>query len=132
MLNDPARYRRHVEHYHASVSFVDEQIGRLLAELDALGLADNTLVLFTSDHGEMLGDLDCFQKSLPYEGACHIPLILRFPGRVPSGSVESERFVDLNDVLPTFLDAAGIAYPGPVRLPGGSLLDMDTDRKSVV
>ena len=128
MLNDPARYRRHVEHYHASVAFVDEQVGRVLAELDALGLADNTLVLFTSDHGEMLGDLDCFQKSLPYESACHISLILRFPGRVPNGSVESERFVDLNDVLPTFLDAASVTYPGPVRLPGGSLLDLDKGR----
>lgn len=129
---DTARLRRHQEHYHASVAFVDEQIGRILAELDRLGLADNTLVLATSDHGEMLGDLDCFQKSCAYESATHIPLIMRWPGQVNPGAVDRDRFVDLNDILPTFLDAAGVKYPGPLELPGGSLLDPDQGRDRAV
>lgn len=128
MLDDLPRLRRHMEHYHASISFVDEQVGRILQELDALGLADNTLVLFTSDHGEMLGDLDCFQKSAPYESASHVPFILRFPGRVQPGSVDREHFVDLNDFLPTCLDVAQARYPGPLELPGSSLLQLDRGR----
>ncbi|MBN1807934.1 MAG: sulfatase-like hydrolase/transferase [Planctomycetes bacterium] len=128
MLDDPPRLRRHREHYHVSISFVDEQMGRILDCLDELGLASNTLLLFASDHGEMLGDLDCFQKSLPYESACRIPFIMRFPGVIEPGSVDSEHFVDLNDVLPTFLDAAGVNYPGPLELPGASLLDAGSGR----
>ncbi|NRA37563.1 MAG: sulfatase-like hydrolase/transferase, partial [Planctomycetes bacterium] len=57
LLEDDERFRRHQELYHASVAFVDEQMGRVLDELDRLGIADNTLVLTASDHGEMLGDL---------------------------------------------------------------------------
>jgi arylsulfatase A-like enzyme len=125
---DAARLRRHQEHYHAAVAFVDEQIGRILAALDELGLASDTLVLATTDHGEMLGDLDCFQKSCPYESAAHIPFMLRWPGVFRRGVVDREHFVDLNDVLPTFLDAAGVKYPGPFELPGSSLLDLSTGR----
>jgi arylsulfatase A-like enzyme len=125
--NDPPRYRRHKEHYYAAVSFVDEQIGRILATLDELGLAKNTLVLATSDHGEMLGDLDLFQKGSPYQNSTHIPFILRWPGVIKAG-VDREHFVDLNDVLPTFLDAARAKYSGPFELPGSSLLDLSKGR----
>ncbi len=132
MLQDQPRLRRYQEHYHASISFVDEQIGRILDELDRLGLSDDTLVLFTSDHGEMLGDLDCFQKSVPYESASRVPLILRHPLRVKAGTVDREHFVDLNDVLPTFLDVAGVTYPGPLELPGASLLQLDHGKDRTV
>lgn len=118
----PERLRRHMEHYHASVSFVDEQMGRVLETLDELGLADNTLVLATSDHGEMLGDHDCLQKASPFESAVHVPFIMRFPGTIEPGTVDRDQFVDLNDVMPTFLDAADVEYPGPHELPGSSLL----------
>ena len=128
IYDDPERMRRHREHYYAAVSFVDEQMGRVLDRLDKLGLADNTLIISTSDHGEMLGDLDCLQKSAPYETASHIPFILRYPGAVKAGTVEKEHFVDLNDILPTFLDAAGVRYPASFELPGSSLLDLDKGR----
>ncbi|HTL53921.1 MAG TPA: sulfatase-like hydrolase/transferase, partial [Planctomycetota bacterium] len=132
MLQDPPRLRRHQEHYYASIAFVDEQVGRILDELDRLRLADNTLVLFTSDHGEMMGDLDCFQKSAPYESASHIPLIVRYPHVVQPGTVDRDHFVDLNDVLPTVLDAAGEKYPGPLELPGASLLKLDRGKDRTV
>ncbi len=113
--------RRSRELYHSAVSMIDKNIGRLLDELEALALADDTLVLFTSDHGDNLGDLGCFNKSLPYRSCCRIPMILRVPGRVAARS-RYDDFVDLNDILPTFLDAAGLAYPGEAELPGESLL----------
>ncbi len=61
---------------------IDKNIGRLLDELEALALADDTLVRFTSVHGDTLGDIGCCNKSLPYRSCCRIPMILRVPGRV--------------------------------------------------
>ncbi|MCK5528955.1 MAG: sulfatase-like hydrolase/transferase [Kiritimatiellae bacterium] len=132
IYNDPERMQRHREQYYASVSFVDEQIGRLLDRLDDLNLKENTLIIFTSDHGEMLGDLDCLQKSAPYEGASHIPFIMRYPGKVKPDTINNRHFVDLNDILPTFLDAAGVQYPGTIKLPGSSLLNPDHGRDRTI
>jgi len=114
----PQKISRTRELYHAAVWQVDHQIGRILAGLDELKLADNTLVIATSDHGEMLGDLGAWGKSLPYEGACHIPLVMRFPRRLTPG--RRDDFADLNDILPTCLDAAGVVPPQGA--PGESLL----------
>lgn len=120
-LHSPAAIQRVRELYASAISFADCQIGRILAELEALGLAENTLVVFTSDHGEMLGDLGTYQKFLPYDASSKIPLLLRWPGQLKPGAVD-ERLVDLNDLLPTFLDAAGLSYPARYDLPGESLL----------
>jgi arylsulfatase A-like enzyme len=115
----PGKFRRARELYHRAVWQVDAQVGRILDELDRLGLADNTLVLFTSDHGDMLGDLGAWHKSVPYEGSTHIPLIARFPRRLQPAVRDD--FADLNDVLPTCLDAAGVPLPS-IPFPGDSLL----------
>ena len=119
--------RRMREVYYAQVSLVDKQVGKILDALEESGQLDNTLIIHTSDHGEMLGDHGCFQKQIPYESAAHIPMILRFPSRIKAGTT-SDAFVDLNDLLPTILDATGIPYPGPYELPGGSLFRDDKDR----
>ena len=118
----PERLRRSTQSYYAQVSFVDEQLGRILGELDRLGLAANTLVMFTSDHGELLGDHWGWQKQCSYEPVVRVPMILRFPGRMPAGST-SDQFVDLMDVLPTFADAAGAPLPNTWDFPGESLLN---------
>jgi Arylsulfatase A and related enzymes len=97
--------------YYASVSFVDEQIGRILDTLESRGMLDETLILFTSDHGDMLGDQNLWRKSYAYEQSAHVPMLMRWP----KGLLASERGrvlhqpVELRDVLPTFMDAAGIA-----------------------
>ncbi|MCP4167255.1 MAG: sulfatase-like hydrolase/transferase [Chloroflexi bacterium] len=109
------------EVYYGAVSHVDEQVGRVLDTLDELGLAGNTLVIFLSDHGELLGDYDLYQKWLPYDSCSRIPMILRYPDHIEPGS-RCDDFVDLNDVLPTVLDVAGIDYPGNETLAGESLL----------
>ncbi len=68
------------EAYCGAISLIDKHIGRILDTLEETGQLDNTLILFTSDHGEMLGDRDAYQKHVPYEGSAHIPLIACGPG----------------------------------------------------
>ena len=120
----PDHLRRIKGLYYGNVSLIDKGIGRILETLDTLGLAEDTIVVFSSDHGEMMGDHGLMQKSKPYDAAARVPFLLRFPGRVQPGRRSAER-VSLTDVLPTFLDAAGVAYPAELGLPqppGASLL----------
>ncbi|HUW55220.1 MAG TPA: sulfatase-like hydrolase/transferase [Planctomycetota bacterium] len=119
--------------YTAQVSHVDEQVGRILGALDELGLSDNTLVIFTADHGEMLGDHTACQKSCSYEGAWGIPMILRWPKVIGAGE-RSRAFATLLDVLPTCLDACALRAPAfEVPLPGSSLIDgREVDRREYV
>ena len=111
--------------YFAGISYVDEQIGRLIGELKVLDKYDNTFILFTSDHGDMMGDNHMWRKCRPYEGSANIPMILRWPKNgMPSanrGQILSE-LVELRDVLPTFLDVAGI--PKPEEMDGESMLNI--------
>lgn len=113
--------RRARELYYAAISHVDDNIGKIINKLDAIGELDNTLIVFTSDHGEMMGDHGTYQKFLPYESASKVPLIIRYPKRIPAGTVRHD-FVDLNDILPTFLDVANLPYPADYPLPGESIL----------
>ena len=108
------------ELYASAVSYADYQIGRILDTLETLELIDNTLIVFTSDHGEMLGDLGTYQKFLPYDASAKIPMIVRYPRQVKPGE-RRRYFVDLNDLLPTFLDEAGAEYPAAYDLPGESI-----------
>jgi len=77
---DPQKVRQMMSDYYGLVTEVDDWIGKILNRLDELGLADNTLVIFTSDHGEMLGDHGVHSKMKFFEGAAHIPLLMRLPG----------------------------------------------------
>jgi len=113
--------------YYSAISLVDKNIGRILKALEEAGELDNTFIIFSSDHGEMLGDHGCFQKQLPYDSASKIPFLIRYPEKIKKDTTRSD-FVDLNDILPTVLDVAGIDYPGPQELPGGSVLRNDKDR----
>lgn len=71
--------------YYACVSFIDHQVGRLLAELETSGKLDRTLIVFTADHGEMLGNLGCFGKRSAHNASLRVPLIARLPGRFAPG-----------------------------------------------
>jgi len=97
-------------YYYAAISFVDYQIGRVLDALESTGQAANTLVLFASDHGEHLGDRDCFGKRSMHDSASRVPLLLRLPGRFDGGQT-CERPVSLVDVAPTLLAACGADMP---------------------
>ena len=98
--------------YWAMVDLIDDQVGRVFDALEATGQADDTLVVFTSDHGEMLGDHGIYLKGpYFYDPAIRVPLIVAGPG-VERG-VESDALVELADLAPTLVDAAGVApYEG--------------------
>ena len=97
-------------YYYASISFIDHQVGRIMAALREKGLLDKTLILFTSDHGELLGDYGCFGKRSFHEVSQRIPMIARLPERFPEGK-RCRAPASLVDLLPTFLGAAGVPVP---------------------
>jgi uncharacterized sulfatase len=125
--------------YYGMTSFMDQQIGRILDTLDALGIADDTLVVFTTDHGHFLGQHGLNAKgAFHYEDLIRVPFLVRWPGegaarsgttaRVPAGRVSRE-LQSTVDLAPTFLAAAGLPIPGlmqgydqtPVWCPGAAL-----------
>ncbi len=105
--------------YYAMIKLVDDQVGRILNYLTDTGQRENTLVVFTSDHGEMLGDHGLIQKGCRfYEGLVRVPLIFSWPGHVQEGA-RSNALVELTDKAPTFLELAGTGIPE--RMHGRSL-----------
>ena len=94
-------------YYYASISFVDFQIGRVLDALEASGQLDCTLILFASDHGELLGDFNCFGKRSMHDASVRVPLIARYPARFRAGRT-CQTAVSLVDLYPTVLSAAGV------------------------
>ncbi len=117
--------------YYAIVGDLDAQIGRLLKELDGLGVASNTLVMFSSDNGPEdihlaeaghsgVGSAGPFRgrKRSLYEGGIRMPFILRWPGRIPAGRVDADSIVAGVDWLPTVCTLAGIAIPAAHKLDG--------------
>lgn len=92
--------------YLAMVSYVDDHVGRLLAELERLGLDDDTLVIFTSDHGEMLGEQGMWFKRTFFDPAAKVPLLFNWPGRLTSG--KRSEVVSLVDLTATLLDIAEV------------------------
>jgi arylsulfatase A-like enzyme len=96
--------------YYGMVKEVDDNIGRLLSRLDQLGLTNNTLVVFTSDHGEMMGSHGMGSKMVFYEESVHVPLLMRFPGRIKPGTVVDSP-VSTMDLFATTLDYLGVAAP---------------------
>jgi arylsulfatase A-like enzyme len=106
-FKDEEKTRATRAYYYSMVQLIDEQLGRILETVDKLGLRDNTLFIFTTDHGELLGDHSIGQKGpMVYEGVTHIPLVMRYPNGFDPCKVEE--CVSLIDLLPTILDFAGI------------------------
>lgn len=97
-------------YYYASISQVDKYIGIILDEVDRQGLSDNTMVIFTADHGEMLGDHRAFGKRTYYEQSTKIPYIISLPGTSPRGAYKNA-LVTLQDLYATICDVAGCALP---------------------
>lgn len=108
---DDHRLRRLRALYYGQISHIDDGVGRILGELEKQGLAENTVVLFASDHGEMLGDHGLAHKSVPYEGSVRVPYLMRWPGRTQPGRV-SQELVGLTDIFPTVLNGLGLRHPG--------------------
>ena len=122
-FRDEAHVRTAIAAYYGMVSFLDDNIGRMLRALAETGLEDDTLVIYTSDHGDNLGTRTFWGKSNMYEEAVGVPLIMKGPG-VPSGKRVLTP-VSLVDAYPTIVDAVGEAATAEERaLPGTSLLHL--------
>lgn len=112
------KYQRYIKDYLACVASVDENIGRLLDYLDRAGLADNTLVVYTSDQGFYLGEHGWYDKRFMYEESLRTPLVMRYPRAIPAGQASPLMALNL-DLAPTLLDFAGV--PIPAEMQGRSL-----------
>lgn len=125
-LRDPESLRRLRRAYYALVTYIDDKLGELLDALARSGLAENTIVIFSSDHGDMLGEKGMVQKRTFFEWSSRIPLIVRFPkqhevSRHQAGTIRPQP-VNLIDLWPTFLEMAGVESWLPVD--GHSLLPL--------
>ncbi|MFU8780978.1 MAG: sulfatase [Kiritimatiellia bacterium] len=108
---DPDWTRECIRQTYGMISHIDEQIGRVLAVLDETGIADNTVVMFISDHGDQLGEHGLFYKGMfPFNAHAHIPFIAKVPGCRIAGNV-IEDVVSQLDLVPTVLDLAGVSHP---------------------
>ena len=111
------RYQRYIKHYLRCVASIDDNVGRLLDHLDVTGLAEDTIVVYTSDQGFFLGDHGWFDKRLMYEESLMMPLLVRFPSMVPAGTSCDEIVVNV-DFAATLLELCGVA--GPDHMQGRS------------
>lgn len=108
----PDDYARQLKHgYYAAVSYMDAQLGRVLAELDRLGLRDSTIIILWGDHGWKLGEHDRWCKHSNVENDTNAPLILSVPG-MPSAGEHTDALVEFVDIYPTLADLAGLEKPG--------------------
>jgi arylsulfatase A-like enzyme len=107
------KYQKYMRDYLACVQGVDDGVGKVLDYLNAAGLAENTIVIYSADNGWYLGDLGLYDKRFMYEPGLHVPLLVRGPG-VKKGSVP-EQFVANIDLAPTFLDLAGLPVPDSMQ-----------------
>ena len=115
-IDDELMMRRMTALYFGAISHIDTHLARLFAELEQLGMADNTIVIFTSDHGNMLGDHGRWFKDVQYEGSAHVPLIWKGPkGAKENGGHAVEPLIETTDVMPTLLEAAGLPVPEGVQ-----------------
>lgn len=107
-------YQQLMQHFLGTLRSQDDNVGRLLDYLDKSGLAENTIVIYTSDHGFFLGDHGLFDKRLMYEQSIRVPWMIRYPGHVKPGSVSKDWVLNI-DNAPTTLDLAGVPIPDDMQ-----------------
>jgi choline-sulfatase len=134
-LGDPDNLRQLRRAYYGLVSFIDRKVGELLAALEQTGQRDNTIVIFTSDHGDMLAEKRMVQKRCFYEWSARIPLIVAFPDGSHAGRKPPEP-VSLMDLVPTLLDVAGVPMEDRLPMDATSLVGLlegsDSEERTVL
>jgi arylsulfatase A-like enzyme len=107
-------YQRYIKDYLRVIASIDDNVGRVLDYLDAAGLTENTLVIYTSDQGFFLGDHGWYDKRFMYEESLRMPFILRYPQAVAAGTVNDDMILNV-DFAPLFLDLAGVPVPDDMQ-----------------
>ena len=129
LMNDKEKmiwkYQRYMQDYLGTISSVDDNVGRVLDYLDENGLAENTIVVYTSDQGFYLGEHGWFDKRFIYDESFKTPLLIRWPNKITPGTTEDEMVQNL-DFAQTFLEAAGISAPSDMQ--GESLIPLLTGK----
>ncbi len=120
-------YRTHIRNQYAMITGVDEQFGRILSALDDAELAEETIVVFMSDHGDCLGIHNLQAKNNHYEEAIRIPFIIRWPGHIPTG--RDNLLLSAPDIYPTLLELMGFPEDIPQAVEGKSYADALLDKK---
>ena len=115
---DLKRIRQAYVGYFSHVSAMDEEMGRLMAKLAQLGIADRTIVCYSSDHGDMLGSFNLWAKQKPWEESINVPFVIRWPAGIPAGRRLNSLFSTV-DITPTLLGLAGV--PAPRQMEGADL-----------
>jgi arylsulfatase A-like enzyme len=115
------QYQRYIQDYLACISSIDDNVGRVLDYLDESGLAENTIVIYTSDQGFYLGEHGWFDKRFIYNESFKIPLLIRWPNQITAGTTNDEMVQNL-DFAQTFLEAAQIEIPDDMQ--GESLIPL--------
>jgi arylsulfatase A-like enzyme len=116
----PQQNQRARAAYMGLCTYIDYQLGRLLESMARMGVLHDTMILFTSDHGDMMGDHHLHRKTYAYEGSARIPFLIRYPSGWDLQTGVFSHIVGLQDVMPTLLEAADIPIPNSVT--GSSLL----------
>ncbi len=126
-LVSPIKKQKVLEAYYASVTYMDAQVGKMVRAVDRLGLRDNTIIVFTADHGYHLGEHDLWQKMSLHEESTRIPLIIHAPRKKPNKSAALSQQID---IYPTLAELCGLPIPKHVQ--GKSLVRAIDDPKHVV
>ncbi len=100
--------------YYGQITSLDDNIGRIMKALDDLGIADNTIVCFSSDHGDMLASQGLQGKNVPYDESIRVPFLVRYPAKVKAGG-KTDALLNSVDVMPTLLSLCGVQIPKPVQ-----------------
>jgi len=119
---DELQKKKTISAYMASVRFMDQQVGRLLDALERLGIREETIVVFVSDHGYNLGEHDCWSKQSLWEGSVRIPMIISNPGSTETRGITCESIAELIDLYPTLTELCDLHADQPEILQGKSLV----------
>ena len=111
---DTPATRKDLSGYYAHITALDENLGRLMAALDELGIADDTILVYTSDHGDMLGSHGHVRKERPWEESARIPFMIRWPRRIPAG-ITRDTLLSLVDFMPSMLSLCDLPIPEGVE-----------------
>ena len=106
----PTKWWTDYQGYHAHITAIDEEIGRVMNKLDSAGLADNTILIYSSDHGSMMGSQGLGNKRLPYEESIKTPFIARWPNKIPAAATTNVLFGTI-DIMPSVCALAGLDVP---------------------